>query len=470
MNELAAICFSVVKQGALAGAATQGPEPLGFRLCGPAHDEADAFTLFDQLMVGAAQLAMFTHPGTSACPRQPARSPVGELPRPRREPSAAEPGPPASAILARCHRCIHDVLLKAVDGELHAHLQQLEVEPPVFLLRWLRLFFCREFELEEAVLLWDRIFADAHRTCSVSGPPYPSFGPDSAAIVREASAASSALPLVDYLAVALLVRQRGELLSGDQTDCLRRLMASARAPEQGAPSESSVEQLVEAAARLRGRLAERPYVTAEVCAPAPGRAATPEECPRRRQQLLNAVGGLFSAGRQSLARAGQRGEAALAAGAPAAGPEPAEGRGDSLAGWASDAPAATALATAPASLEVAELRRRVAAAEQERDAAQRRAAELHALRSAEWAAERAELEARLGGKDRRIAALEEELAHERRRGQRAHEPARDGASGGATAAGPSPVRATAALPAAGSKPPAGEDEVEGVVLGETFSG
>ena len=36
-----------------------------------------------------------------------------------------------------------------MDPELVEHLKRLEIEPQIFLLRWIRLLFCREFDLEE---------------------------------------------------------------------------------------------------------------------------------------------------------------------------------------------------------------------------------------------------------------------------------------------------------------------------------
>ena len=37
----------------------------------------------------------------------------------------------------------------------------LEIHPSMFLLRWIRLLFCREFALEDVLYLWDRLFLHA---------------------------------------------------------------------------------------------------------------------------------------------------------------------------------------------------------------------------------------------------------------------------------------------------------------------
>lgn len=38
------------------------------------------------------------------------------------------------------------------------HEQELGVEPQLFLLRWLRLLFEREFHLEDVLVVWDSLF------------------------------------------------------------------------------------------------------------------------------------------------------------------------------------------------------------------------------------------------------------------------------------------------------------------------
>ena len=45
------------------------------------------------------------------------------------------------------------------DPALHLRLGELGIEPQLYLLRWLRLLFGREFHFEDVKLLWDAIFA-----------------------------------------------------------------------------------------------------------------------------------------------------------------------------------------------------------------------------------------------------------------------------------------------------------------------
>ena len=98
------------------------------------HVEADAFSLFSQLMT---HVAPWFESGPARRPGQP------EV---------------ISPLVAKC-RHIGDELLRAADPEIHARLAQLQVEPQLFLLRWLRLLFGREFHLDDVLMVWDALFA-----------------------------------------------------------------------------------------------------------------------------------------------------------------------------------------------------------------------------------------------------------------------------------------------------------------------
>ena len=68
-------------------------------------------------------------------------------------------GPPGSSpIVARSKR-IHEHLLHHTDPELAEHLAAIEILPQIFLIRWVRLIFGREFSFEEVLSLWDLLFA-----------------------------------------------------------------------------------------------------------------------------------------------------------------------------------------------------------------------------------------------------------------------------------------------------------------------
>ena len=64
-----------------------------------------------------------------------------------------------SPIVERSKR-IHEHYLHQTDPELAEHLTAIEVLPQIFLIRWVRLIFGREFPFEDVLALWDVIFAE----------------------------------------------------------------------------------------------------------------------------------------------------------------------------------------------------------------------------------------------------------------------------------------------------------------------
>ena len=70
-----------------------------------------------------------------------------------------EIGDTASPIVDRSRR-IHDEYLGEVDPELANHLRVIEILPQIFLLRWIRLLFGREFSLKDTLSVWDVLFAE----------------------------------------------------------------------------------------------------------------------------------------------------------------------------------------------------------------------------------------------------------------------------------------------------------------------
>ena len=65
----------------------------------------------------------------------------------------------SSTIVERSRR-IHEEYLRRIDPELAEHLTAIEVLPQIFLIRWIRLLFGREFPLEDVLTLWDVLFAE----------------------------------------------------------------------------------------------------------------------------------------------------------------------------------------------------------------------------------------------------------------------------------------------------------------------
>ena len=64
-----------------------------------------------------------------------------------------------SPIVERSKR-IHENYLQHADPELAEHLTAIEILPQIFLIRWIRLIFGREFPFEDVLALWDVLFAE----------------------------------------------------------------------------------------------------------------------------------------------------------------------------------------------------------------------------------------------------------------------------------------------------------------------
>ncbi|KAK3063290.1 hypothetical protein LTS18_001632, partial [Coniosporium uncinatum] len=55
---------------------------------------------------------------------------------------------------------IFETFLPKADPELAARLQKLDVSPQIFLMRWIRLLFGREFAFDDVLPMWDMLFAE----------------------------------------------------------------------------------------------------------------------------------------------------------------------------------------------------------------------------------------------------------------------------------------------------------------------
>ena len=103
----------------------------------PRYIEHDAFTLFGLIMQTAKsfyEMVGIEQAGTAATPNN-------------------------SPIVKRSKR-IHEDYLHRADPELAEHLAAIEILPQIFLIRWIRLLFGREFPFDELLTLWDVLFAE----------------------------------------------------------------------------------------------------------------------------------------------------------------------------------------------------------------------------------------------------------------------------------------------------------------------
>eukprot|EP01135_Chromosphaera_perkinsii_P003704 Nk52_evm22s252 gene=Nk52_evmTU22s252 len=104
------------------------------------------------------------------------------------------PDEPVNALVSRL-RHIQNVLLKKADQQLFNHLQKMNVEPQLYGLRWFRLMFAREFSIDNVLTLWDCMFAYGH-----------------------------SLKLMDFIALAMILSLKKDLLKGDNMTALKLLM------------------------------------------------------------------------------------------------------------------------------------------------------------------------------------------------------------------------------------------------------
>ncbi|KAL8903766.1 MAG: hypothetical protein Q9207_003726 [Kuettlingeria erythrocarpa] len=106
------------------------------------------------------------------------------------------PSPTASnsPIVERSRR-VHEVYLRQADPDLADHLSAIGILPQIFLIRWMRLLFGREFPLEDVLTVWDTLFAE-----------------------------DPILDLVDLVCVSMLLRVRWQLLTADYSEALTLLL------------------------------------------------------------------------------------------------------------------------------------------------------------------------------------------------------------------------------------------------------
>ncbi|PFH54401.1 hypothetical protein AMATHDRAFT_78639 [Amanita thiersii Skay4041] len=102
--------------------------------------------------------------------------------------------PYVAPIVQTCNQ-IQTTMLRTVDPLLWKHMHGIGIEPQIYGIRWLRLLFTREFDMTNAMRLWDGLFA--------SDP---------------------SLELVPWICVAMLVRIRNQLIPTDYSGQLAALL------------------------------------------------------------------------------------------------------------------------------------------------------------------------------------------------------------------------------------------------------
>ena len=203
MNELLAIILIALNQDYGLFAPATYPEKL-VNMLNPEHMEADSYSLFCDVM---EVMCPYYLPG-----------------------DAPTTGDGDTALLqAFAHVQFH--LLPEVDHVLSTHLKRCDVFPAMYLLRWIRVLFTREFTVEQIMVVWDRLLSGTNGFTEeelTSGEFKDEVRP---------------LGMMDYVCVAMLVRIRCELLLGDPSTTLMCLMMY--------PPVDSVEDLFDLAHAIR---------------------------------------------------------------------------------------------------------------------------------------------------------------------------------------------------------------------------
>ncbi len=117
--------------------------------------------------------------------------------------SSDAPAPPVTVETPIVKKCgyIHNTLLAFYDQLLYRHLNELDVQPTVYSLRWSRLLFAQEFHIEDVMTLWDVLFAYTQSPITEHG-----------------------IVLADYMCVSMLLYVRKHLMQPDVNFVLKRLM------------------------------------------------------------------------------------------------------------------------------------------------------------------------------------------------------------------------------------------------------
>jgi hypothetical protein len=112
------------------------------------------------------------------------------------------------AILNEHWNLVHHVWLKTFDPVVYLNLSASGIEPQLYLLRWYRLFFAREFKLEKLYKVWDFLLDESHT-------------------------GTDPIHLMDCLALAMILHMRDQILkaSEDANDPIKVFQAISEFPD-----------------------------------------------------------------------------------------------------------------------------------------------------------------------------------------------------------------------------------------------
>ena len=92
--------------------------------------------------------------------------------------------------------------LKSLDNDLYTHFKKIDLNCEVFLQRWLRCIFCREFPIEDIYIIWDIIFYDYYVNRNKEKYDFI---------------------YMEYICIAMIFKIRDTLKDADQNECFSTL-------------------------------------------------------------------------------------------------------------------------------------------------------------------------------------------------------------------------------------------------------
>lgn len=186
MHELAGVLW-IVREADSLTRSSNGQSDAAGDVLDERYVEHDAYGMFDALMTKTEDFYQWQAGETAST-------------------SSGTAPPYQPPILQRCASVSSS--LKRCDPLLATHLFSLGIESQLYLLRWMRLLFLREFSLGATLELWDVMF-------SQHGGP------------KE----DDRLEATDWVCIALLLRMRNRLLVEDQGEAFQALLHPAQAEE-----------------------------------------------------------------------------------------------------------------------------------------------------------------------------------------------------------------------------------------------
>ena len=118
--------------------------------------------------------------------------------------------------------------LKSLDNELYSHFKKIDLNCEVFLQRYLRCIFCREFNLNDVYIIWDIIFYDNYVNRSKEKYDFI---------------------YMEYICIAMIFKIRDTLKDADQNECFSILFKY--------PETKDIMDIIKLAKKVEQAICER---------------------------------------------------------------------------------------------------------------------------------------------------------------------------------------------------------------------